>query len=87
MALGDKPGSSDPIIATTAGITDIYAVRLALDGVHGVSPSGGGLINQYLPNMALPGAVKTGEVEMVAAIALKATRAAGVLHKIKIAEA
>ncbi|MDD5487158.1 MAG: hypothetical protein PHW65_06360 [Dehalococcoidales bacterium] len=87
MALGDKPGSSDPIIATTAGITDIYAVRLALDGVHGVSPSGGGLINQYLPNMSLPGAVKTGEVEMVAAIALKATRAAGVLHNIKIAEA
>jgi hypothetical protein len=86
MALGDKPGSSDPIIATTAGITDIYAVRLALDGVHGIAPSGSAIVSQYLPDMTAPGAVKTGEVEMVAAIALKATRSAGVLHSIKIAE-
>lgn len=85
MALGDKPGSSNPVIATVAGETDIYAVRLALDGVHGVSPSGSAVVNQYLPNLQLPGAVKTGEVEMIAAVALKATRAAGVLHKIKIA--
>lgn len=84
MSLGDKPGTSDPIIEISGNETDVYAVRLSLDGVHGVSPSGGALINQYLPNMAAPGAVKTGEVEMVAAIALKATRSAGVLHDIKI---
>lgn len=89
MALGDKPGTSNPIIATDAitnvGETSIYAVNLALDGVHGVSPSGSAIVNQYLPDMTAPGAVKTGEVEMVAAVAVKATRAAGVLRKVKIA--
>lgn len=85
MGLGDKPGTSNPIIASPAGETSIYMARLALDGVHGVSPAGDKLVKQYLPNMTLPGAVKTGEVEMVAAVALKATKAAGVLRKIKIA--
>ena len=85
MALGDKPGTSNPIIPTTAGITSIYAVRLALDGVHGVSPDGSKIVNSYLPDMRAPGAVKTGEVEMVAAMALKATRAAAVLRNIDIA--
>ena len=89
MALGDKPGTSNPIIATdastNAGETSIYAVNLALDGVHGVSPSGSAIVNQYLPDMTAPGAVKTGEVEMVAAVAVKATRAAGVLRKVKVA--
>ncbi|NCB52463.1 MAG: phage capsid protein [Clostridia bacterium] len=84
MSLGDKPGTSNPIIETTAGVTSIYAARLALDGVHGVSPDGNTLVEQYLPNLTLPGAVKKGEVEMVAAIALKATKAAGVLRGIKI---
>lgn len=85
MALGDKAGTSNPIIPTTTGTTAIYAVRLGLDGVHAVSPSGSPLINTYLPDMNAPGAVKTGEVEMVAAIALKATRSAAVLRNIKIA--
>lgn len=89
MALGDKPGSSNPIIPIstggTPGLTSIYAARLALDGVHGVSPEGNALVNTYLPNMTTPGAVKLGEVEMVAAMAIKATRSAGVLRKVKIA--
>lgn len=85
MPIGDKPGSSNPIIPTTTGETSIYAVRLGLDGVHGVSPAGDKLVKQWLPNMTLPGAVKKGEVEMVAAMVLKATRSAGVLRKIKIA--
>ena len=85
MSLGDKPGTSNPIIATAAGETSIFAARLALDGVHGVSPDGNTLVEQYLPNLLLPGAVKTGEVEMVSAMAVKATRSAGVLRKIKIA--
>lgn len=90
MALGDKPGTSNPIIPTvasgnTAGETDIYMARLALDGVHGVTPDGEKIVSTYLPNMMLPGAVKKGEVEMVAAMVMKATRSAGVLHKIKIA--
>jgi hypothetical protein len=85
MALGDQPGTANPIIPTNAGITSIYAVRLALDGVHGVSPSGSPLVQTFLPDLTQPGAVKTGEVEMVAAVALKATRSAGVLRNIQIA--
>ena len=86
MPMGDKPGTSSPIIETDeSGLTSVYAVRLGLDGVHGVSPNGNTVVNTYLPNMLAPGAVKTGEVEMVAAMALKATRAAAVLRKFKIA--
>lgn len=80
MDIGDKPGSSDSIISSN----DIYFVRIGLDGVHAVSPSGGGLVKTYLPNFSEPGAVKTGEVEMVAAMALKATRSAAVLRGINI---
>lgn len=90
MSLGDKPGTSNPIIPTstataTSGHTSIYATRLGLDGVHGVSPDGNSLVETFLPSMTEPGAVKTGEVEMVSAVAIKATRSAGVLRKIKIA--
>ncbi len=87
VAMGHKPGTAQPIIGIdgTAGTTDLYAMRIALDGVHAVSPSGSTIVNAYLPNMQAPGAVKTGEVEMVTAMALKATRAAGVMRKIKIA--
>jgi len=85
MSLGDKAGTANPIIETDGdGETSIYAARLALDGVHGVSPDGNALVNQYLPDLTKPGAVKTGEVEMVAAMAVKATKSAGVLRKIKI---
>jgi hypothetical protein len=83
--VGDKPGTSNPIIATTDSKTDLYAVRFGLDGVHAVSPEGADVIKIYLPNMTLPGAVKTVEVEMVAAVAIKSTRSAGVLHDIKVA--
>ncbi len=87
MALGDKPGTSNPIIATNgvSGETSIFAVRIGLDGVHAVAPDGSPVVNTYLPDLTAPGAVKKGEVEMVAAIAIKATKAAGVLRKIKIA--
>lgn len=90
VAVGDKPGTSNPIISTstataTSGHTSIFATRIGLDGVHGVSPDGGSLVEVFLPDMKTSGAVKTGEVEMVAAVAVKATRSAGVLRKIKIA--
>ena len=89
--LGDRPGSSNPVIATTADATaadttDIYAVRLGLDAVHAVAPEGNSaFLRTYLPTLTEPGAVKDGEVEMVTAVALKATKAAGVLRGIKIA--
>lgn len=94
--LGAKAGSNDPIIpisagttsegvTTGAGLTSLYAVRLGLDGFHGVSVAGASPIRTFLPDFSTPGAVKRGEVEMVAGVALKATRAAAVLRKIKVA--
>lgn len=85
MSLGDKPGTSNPIIPTVAGETSIYTARIGLDGVHGVSPDGTAMVEIYLPDLQATGAVKTGEVEMLAAVAIKATKSAGVLRKIKIA--
>lgn len=85
--VGDKPGTSNPIIGidATDKTTFIMALRIGLDGTHAASPEGDKLISQYLPDMKAPGAVKDGEVEMVAAAVLKATRAAGILGNIKVA--
>jgi hypothetical protein len=85
MSLGDKPNTATPIIATANGETSIFTVRLGLDAVHAASPEGNKVAEVYLPDLKAPGAVKTGEVEMVAAVAVKATRSAGVLRKVKIA--
>lgn len=68
------------------GLTDIYAVKFDInDGFHAVSLTGNSAISQYLPDFRQPGAVKDGEVEMVAATVLKNTAHAGVLRNIKIA--
>ena len=70
----------------TTGLTDIYAVKFDVnDGFHGVTLTGNAGIHQYLPDFNTPGAVKDGEVEMVAATVLKNTTHAGVLRNIKIA--
>lgn len=70
----------------TTGLTDIYAVHFSiLDGFHGVTLTGSNAISQYLPDFNTPGAVKEGEVEMVACVALKNVKSAGVLRNIKIA--
>lgn len=69
---------------TVSGLTDLYAVRLGLDGFHGATVTGNKIIRTYLPDFTQPGAVKKGEVEMIAAVVLKATRAAGVLRNIKV---
>lgn len=84
--LGAKPGTNDPVVATdgATGITSLYAVRFGLDGFHGVSMAGQSPVKTWLPDFKSSGAVKTGEVEMVAAVALKATKAAGVLRQIKV---
>ena len=89
MKMGDKPGTSTPIISTDAekGTTDMYLFRIGLDAVHGVTPEGTKEPKIYLPDMTRPGAVKTGEVEMVAAMAVKATKSAAVLHGIQVARA
>ena len=72
------------IIPVTDGTTDIYAISIGLDGFHGISPTGAKVINSYMPDLSQPGAVKDGEVELVAGIALKNSKKAGVLRGIKI---
>lgn len=86
---GAKAGSNDPVVPVSAadatkGETSLYVARLGLDGLHGVSMAGLPPVKSWLPDYSTSGAVKTGEVEMVAAIALKATKAAGILRKIKV---
>ncbi|WP_405508799.1 phage capsid protein [Streptomyces cyaneofuscatus] len=91
---GAKPGSNDPIIPTetrtvatvsTTGLTDLYAVRMGLDGFHGVSTVGGELVSTWLPDFSGAGAVKRGEVEMgPVGVVLKATKAASVFRNIKV---
>lgn len=73
------------VVETTGGKTAIYAVSLGLDGFHGISPVGDGVISSYMPDLTAPGAVKTGEVELVAGVALKNTLKAAVLKDIAIA--
>lgn len=81
-----KAGISRNVGDAQTGITDIYAVKFDVnDGFHAASLTGNGAIRHYLPDFNSPGAVKKGEVEMVAATVLKNTAHAGVLRNIKIA--
>lgn len=66
------------------GTTDIYAVQIAKDGFHGVSLQGEKIISQCLPKFDEAGAVKKGDVEMVAAVVLKNSLKAGVFRNIKV---
>lgn len=83
---GDSAPVATPCVPITEGKTDIYAVRFDVnDGFHGVTLTGSSGITQYVPDFTKPGAVKEGEVEMVAATVLKNTANAAVLRNIKIA--
>jgi hypothetical protein len=83
--MGEKEASTDPVVATGAtGETSLFAIRLGLDGVHAASQAGVAPIDSCMPDFSTTGAVKKGEVEMVATVVLKATKAAGVLRKIKV---
>ena len=82
--LGAKPGSNDPIIGITAGKTDIYAVRFGLDAFHAISMAGQPPVRMWLPDFTTAGAVKKGEVEMTAAVALKTSKSCGVFRQVKI---
>lgn len=96
ISLGAKAGTSDPVIpveerpvvdgdSTVRGLSDLYAVRLGLDGFHGVTTTAGNLVQQWLPDFTTAYAVKRGEVELgPVAVALKATKAAAVLRNIKV---
>lgn len=83
--LGAKPGTNAPIVGIDeSGNTSIYAVRFGLDGFHAISMAGQPPVRTWLPDFSTAGAVKKGEVEMVAGCALKATKAAGVMRNIKV---
>lgn len=82
--IGAKPGSNDPIIGINGGITSIYAVKFGLDGFHAISMAGQPPVKTWLPDFSTAGAVKKGEVEMVAGCALKSTKAAGAFRNIKV---
>ena len=83
--LGAKPGSNNPIVGINgSGETALYAVRFGLDGFHAISMAGQPPVKIWLPDFSTAGAVKKGEVEMVAGCALKSTKAAGVFRKIKV---
>lgn len=90
---GGIEGEGTPIInvktrtvgTSQTGLTDIYAVKFDVNkGFCGVTLTGNNVISTILPDFKTPGAVKTGEVEMVAAVALKDTKSAGVLRNIKV---
>lgn len=82
--LGAKPGSNDPIVGINSGVTSIYAVRFGLDGFHAISMAGQAPVKIWLPDFTTAGAVKKGEVEMIAGCALKSTKAAGAFRGIKV---
>lgn len=88
--LGDKANGTDPVIGIDDGLTDLYAVRFGIDAVHGVTLGDESeLVRAYLdefqPGWRASGAVRRGEIEMVGAVALKRTKAAGVLRNVRVA--
>jgi hypothetical protein len=97
--MGDDPTAAGPIVpiqtrdpdgggagGNIPNLTDLYAVSFGLDALHGAAVAGQPLVNSYMPDFTLPGAVKSGEIEMgpVAAV-VRNTRACGVLRNIKVA--
>lgn len=80
-ASADVIGTSTPS-AAAAGTSSIYAVSIGLDGFHGISPTGTSVISSYMPDLTAPGAVKKGEVELVAGVVLKNTLKAAALNGI-----
>lgn len=79
------PVATPCVPVASGGLTDIYAVKFDVnDGFHGVTLTGNSGISQYVPDFTKPGAVKDGEVEMVAATVLKNTAHAGVIRNVKL---
>lgn len=83
--LSTKPGTNDMVVPVGAdGTTSLYVARLGMDGLHAASYANTSPVQTWLPDFNTAGAVKKGEVEMNAAIALKASKAAGVFRNIKV---
>lgn len=82
--LGAKAGSNEPIVGINSKKTSIYAVRFGMDAFHAISMAGQPPVKIWLPDFSTAGAVKKGEVEMVAGCALKTTKSCGVLRDITV---
>lgn len=83
--IGDRADGASPIIPIAANVTEIYAVSLGLDAVHGATAAGKPLVQVWLPDFTTAGAVKVGEVEMgPVAFVLKNSKAAGVYRNITV---
>ena len=73
-------------IDSTTGLSSIIGLKIGLDAFHGICPTEtSAFIKSYLPDLNAPGAVKTGEAELVAGVVLKNTKMSGILNDIKIA--
>jgi hypothetical protein len=84
--IGDRMDGSAPIIPiSSTGTTDLFAVTFGLDSFHGASVAGNPLIQSWLPDFSISGAVKSGEIEMgPIALVLKNTRSAAALRGVKV---
>jgi len=79
-------GSDTEIIPIddASGKTDIYLVALSMSGTHGITLKGDKAISSRLPNFADAGAVKSGDVEFVAGLAVKNTRSIARIENVQI---
>lgn len=96
--LGNGQEGSSPIIpiysadadeggggSTITGLTDIYAATFGMDALHAAAVANKPLVQVWMPDWSVPGAVKSGEVEMgPVAMCLKSTKSCGVLRKVKV---
>jgi hypothetical protein len=98
MDLGDNAVGTAPIIpietrdpdgagagGNITNLTDLYAASFGLDALHGASVANQPIVQTFMPDFTLPGAVKTGEIEMgpVAAV-LRNVKSCGVLRNVKV---
>lgn len=71
--------------ATNTGFSSIIGLKIGMDAFHGICPTEtSAFIKSYLPDLNAPGAIKTGEAEMVAGVVLKNTKMSGMLSDIQI---
>lgn len=85
--LGDLCDTASPVIPVADdGTSDIYFVRYGYDGFHGFTLTSG-MMNVTTPDWHITGSQLNGSVEMYAGVVLKSTKAAAVLHGVKVASA
>jgi hypothetical protein len=76
--------TTTPTVPIVGGKTSMFAVQIAQDAFHGISPIGNAIISTALPDLNAPGVVKMGDVEMVAGVVLKNSLKSGVFRNIAV---